>query len=149
MRIAYEPLEGKLDTIDDDKRDQLGEILNLDFSDMKQKFTTDKEMIGWTPEAFDAAEVLYKNFLYLNLKYGGEGQLPPSRDVDDFWHGHILDTTRYANDCDRIFGNMLHHNPYFGIASKTDAKALNTSFERVQDLHAQEFGAPLYEVRDI
>src|SRR5687767_9924066 len=62
---------------------------------------------------------LYRNFLYLNKKYGKERQLPPSEDVDQFWHNHILDTEKYRADCDAIFGHYLHHYPYLGIDGNT------------------------------
>jgi hypothetical protein len=29
--------------------------------------------------------------------------MPPTKDIDMFWHAHILDTYQYEADCDRIY----------------------------------------------
>ncbi|AVX05980.1 hypothetical protein MXMO3_03477 (plasmid) [Maritalea myrionectae] len=147
MEVEYTPLEEKLTGIEPHSKSGLKAILDLDFTDQKNKFVSDPDFIGWTEENIDFAEFFYKNFLFLNLKYGGSGHLPPSTDIDDFWHGHISDTRRYAPDCERIFGYFLHHNPYFGIGTQKDQKLLTDSFERTQELHCKEFGAEIFEVR--
>ena len=36
--------------------------------------------------------------------------MSPSIAVDQMWHQHILDTRRYAADCEAC-GGMMHHNP--------------------------------------
>ncbi len=55
----------------------------------------------------------YKNFLFLKKKYGNEYALPPSIEIDEFWHNHILHahTHKYHQDCLFIFGEYLHHQP--------------------------------------
>lgn len=53
----------------------------------------------------DAVEAQYREFLRI-----GAGQ-PPSEAVDRFWHAHILDTKKYAQDCHHLFGRFLHHMP--------------------------------------
>lgn len=35
----------------------------------------------------------------------------PSRAVDEAWHGFILCTRRYADFCERAYGQFLHHHP--------------------------------------
>jgi len=45
----------------------------------------------------------YKNYLYLLIKYGDHFKLPPSEDIDDFWHNHILDTKAYLDFCHVLF----------------------------------------------
>lgn len=35
----------------------------------------------------------------------------PTVDIDDVWHLHVLDTSRYMKDCEAIFGEYLHHTP--------------------------------------
>ena len=32
-------------------------------------------------------------------------------DVDEFWHQHILDTRKYRDDCENIFGHYMDHTP--------------------------------------
>lgn len=147
MEIHYVSLHSKLDTIDSSIKSGLEGILELDFTNQKDKFVVDPDFHGWTKENIEFAELLYKNYLYLCLKYPNVERLPPSIDVDDFWHGHILDTRRYSDDCKKIFGRMLHHNPYFGYGSVTAKAELTDGFEVTQELHEQEFGAPIFEVR--
>lgn len=37
--------------------------------------------------------------------------LSPSPIVDHVWHLHILDTVRYAEECKRLCGHVIDHNP--------------------------------------
>ena len=84
----------------------------------------------------------------MKKKYAAEcGMLPPSEEVDEFWHNHILDTRKYKQDCEQIFGFYLEHYPYFGIDGKTNRQDLDNAFAVVQRLHHQEFGDYIYEVR--
>src|SRR5882672_8892843 len=62
----------------------------------------------------DVAERDYRRFLTLHLRYP-DRTLVPSALLDLVWHYHILDTRKYMEDCERIFGYYLHHDPYFGI----------------------------------
>lgn len=81
----------------------------------------------------------YKNFLFLK-KYGKEYEIPPSLDIDEFWHYHILDTEKYEQDCQAIFGYYLDHYPYFGIDANSNRQDLDNAFQTVQELHFKEFG---------
>lgn len=147
MQVKYKSLQTKLNKADEKIKLGIKEILALDFSAQKNKFVIDPDFHGWTEDNIDFGELLYKNYLYLCLKYQDGRHLPPSTDIDDFWHGHILDTRRYSYDCNKIFGRILHHNPYFGFGSTQDVNALSDSFDEIQKLHTAEFGAPIYEVR--
>jgi hypothetical protein len=61
--------------------------------------------ILWTDKAFDEAVIYYKNFLWLLRKYHDKYEyIPPSIEIDEIWHHHILDTTKYHKDMDDIFG---------------------------------------------
>ncbi len=69
---------------------------------------------GWDHDtAFEIAG-MYRAFLYLCKHYPKEIIVPP-REVDEFWHLHILDTRNYHTDCQKIFGYYLHHFPYAGL----------------------------------
>jgi len=54
----------------------------------------------------------YRQFLHLIVCNRYNTVVPRSRDLDDFWHEHILDTTWYAEDCNTILGSFIHHNPH-------------------------------------
>lgn len=75
--------------------------------------------------------------------------MPPSEEVDEFWHNHILDTQKYHQDCDMIFGKYLHHYPYFGIDDKSNELDLQKAFDHMQELHKKEFGDCIYRVRSL
>lgn len=113
-------------------------IDSIDFSRVIEKMV---KHLGWLREDANKTCQYYRNYLFLNIKYGQEYKfIPPSEDIDEFWHNHILDTESYAQDCQKIFGEFFHHYPYFGIDGKTDFKCLYDAFEQTQKLHFQEFG---------
>ena len=92
-------------------------------------------------------EKLYKNFLFLSFKYKDKKEIAPSEDVDLFWHEHILDTKKYAEDCNSIFGEIRHHYPYAGLpGAEIDKTKLKSIFNETQELHKKEFGYYMYDV---
>lgn len=117
-------------------------IARLDLDCIKVKLMDRVEGMGWSRDEVDDVELKYKRFLYLNARYP-DSSIVPTKQIDKFWHFHILDTEKYANDCTTIFGYFLHHFPYLGMRSSEDAKRLATLFANTQDLYLQEFGASL------
>jgi len=115
-------------------------IQALDLDPIKLKLMDPAEGHGWSREYADSMEVGYKRFLTLSVTHAEE-TLAPSKDVDRFWHGHILDTLKYAEDCERIFGHFLHHFPYFGMRGAEDAANLAKAAENTRRLYRQEFGS--------
>jgi len=113
-------------------------IENLDFSQVKGKLMLPlPEGRGWTQEQADAAETWYKRFLTLHVLYPNHRNVPNSP-IDAFWHGHILDTRKYAQDCESMFGRMFHHYPYFGLNG--DATDRDRCFKETMCLYEVEFG---------
>jgi hypothetical protein len=121
----------------------------LDLTPIKFKATRseDGDGYGWSPQYADQMELAYKRYLILHAKYP-EMTLAPERDIDRFWHMHILDTRKYAADCEATFGHFLHHFPYLGLRGEGDEQALQDAFEAMQRLYAQEFGEPMVVQRD-
>lgn len=115
-------------------------IFSLDLDPIKFKLMDSKEGHGWTREKADRLELEYRRFLALTAKYPEE-VIAPSTEVDKFWHGHILDTMKYAEDCQRVFGYFLHHFPYFGMRDAEDAANLADAAATTRRLYEQEFGA--------
>ncbi|WP_029050207.1 hypothetical protein [Cupriavidus sp. amp6] len=116
-------------------------IDTLDFSRMKAKLLQ-QQHARWTPESLEHAESGYRQFLKLAAKYPDTPAVP-SEQVDAFWHAHILDTRRYASDCERIFGYVLHHNPYVGIDGPEDEVRLMEMAATSDALSMHEFGSTL------
>jgi hypothetical protein len=116
------------------------EIEALDLGPVKFKLMDCEEGEGWSREFVEHMETQYKRYLTLVAKYPREA-IAPDKDVDKFWHAHILDTRKYIDDCERVFGFYLHHFPYFGMRGAEDAAALAGAGERTRELYAAEFGA--------
>lgn len=111
----------------------------MDLDPIKFKLMDADEGQGWSREQVDRIEIAYRRFLTLLVKYP-ESTIAPSKEVDKFWHGHILDTMKYADDCQQVFGYFLHHFPYFGMRDSEDATALQEAGQEMQRLYAREFG---------
>ena len=122
--------------------------MNLNLDPMKIKLMIEDDGPCWTREQCNAAEKWYKRFLILNLLYPDKS-IVPSKEIDEMWHYHILDTEKYAEDCQDTFGYFLHHFPYFGMRGEEDAKKLQSSFLETQELYIKEFGEPLAELRRV
>lgn len=112
----------------------------LDLGPIKFKLMDREEGAGWSREFVEHMEVQYKRYLTLVAKYPHE-TIAPAKDVDRFWHAHILDTRKYMDDCKRVFGFYLHHFPYFGMRGPDDAAALARAGERTRQLYEADFGA--------
>ena len=114
------------------------DITNLDFTMIKLKLQDEEEGQGWNPEECNQIEEEYKRFLALKRLYP-QKDIVPNRSVDVFWHQHILDTEKYAQDCEIIFGYFLHHYPYFGMNGDQDKQNLYDAFEETKELYREHF----------
>jgi len=118
-------------------------IEELDLELIKVKLMDKEEGLGWSSDRCDEAEKWYKRFLYLHKK-NPSSPLVPVNDMDRFWHQHILDTEKYAKDCDKIFGYFLHHFPYFGMRGGEDAANLKRAAEETSNIFEKEYGESPY-----
>src|SRR3989338_8687 len=119
-------------------------IYAIDFSQIIDRMVKKNK---WKRKDVLTACDLYKNFLFIKKKYSQDEPLPPSEDIDEFWHNHILDTQKYKQDCDRIFGHYLDHYPYLGMDGKTTEADATRFIEKTQELHHKEFGIYIYNIR--
>ena len=114
----------------------------LDLDPIKLKLMDSEEGPGWTRAYADRVELAYRRFLILLARFPQE-TIAPTKDVDRFWHAHILDTMKYAEDCERAFGHFLHHFPYFGMRGEQDAADLAAAAARTHAIYEREFGEPM------
>ncbi|NJN86389.1 MAG: hypothetical protein HC881_08865 [Leptolyngbyaceae cyanobacterium SL_7_1] len=70
-------------------------------------------------------------------------QLVPPDDIDQVWHYHILDTQKYATDCQHLFGYFIHHFPYLGTRGEYDRQDWYCAYTLTQLLFRQQFGVEL------
>lgn len=122
-------------------------LAQLDLGPIRYKLVFDADTSPWTLERVNVAEKQYRAYLTLALMFP-ERSLVPSKEIDAFWHQHILDTEKYAQDCELIFGHFLHHFPYFGIRGKKDAASLEESFRETKALFIEHFGIDITQSVD-
>jgi hypothetical protein len=120
-------------------------IADLDLDPIKVKLMHKESGEGWTLEYANTIEFEYRRFLYLMKKFPNE-PAAPLFDVDVFWHYHILDTMKYAVDCDSVFGYFLHHFPYVGLRDEDDEVTHQRAGIRMQELYEGTFDEPYLRV---
>jgi hypothetical protein len=97
---------------------------------------------GMTLAEADDLIARYRCYLKLCAWFPGE-QIVPSADIDRAWHAHILDTEKYAADCDRVLGYFLHHFPYLGMRGEDDTRNWHAAYEATRELFAVYFGVSM------
>ncbi|MFN3181083.1 MAG: glycine-rich domain-containing protein [Nannocystaceae bacterium] len=114
------------------------DILALELERIVNKLAGQPE---WNMTRARQAELAYRRFLQLRSLYP-TCSLVPTRDIDEMWHGHILDTRAYAADCDRLFGGFMHHCPAW---DGEDRAELDAAFAVTRALWMRAFGEELAE----
>ena len=112
-------------------------IRYLDLSPVKAKMLHPETESDWTEEQFSAAEQEYKKFLTLHLYYP-DAVLVPTKNIDEVWHNHILNTVKYQKDCQDLFGSYMHHDPNFGLG-EDDADQLTDFYNTTSELYSEHF----------
>lgn len=115
-------------------------VQELDLDCIKVKLMHAEEGDGWTRNTADRIEREYRRFLILTL--ARPEPIVPSKDIDEFWHAHILDTRKYMDDCETICGEYIHHFPYFGMRGDDDAINLQNCFATTKEVYEQVFEEP-------
>ena len=115
---------------------------NLDLEPIVVKVMDAEKSNGWTSDFTYRVAEEYRHFFLLCLERRQEINhlIVPSKQVDTFWHLHILDTQKYIEDCRNCFGSILHHFPYFGIRGNQDAINLREAYYKTLILYRSKFG---------
>jgi len=117
------------------KIDEAMAVVNsLKFNQMNNKLINE---YGWSKEDISLGNKSYKRYLVLSACYP-ELKLVPTVKLDEYWHMHILDTKKYMEDCQLVFGRYMHHYPYFGIEG--DGDYANKCFILTKKLFIKHFG---------
>jgi len=119
-------------------QDLLKRIASIDLECIKIKLMHSEDGVSWSRSQADQVERLYRRFLYMVVQC--DKRIVPTKLVDKFWHAHILDTEKYAEDCETAFGYFIHHFPYFGLRGAEDKTALHRAFQEVCSLYMTLFG---------
>lgn len=121
-----------------------GNLEALDLEPIAQRLMHPEDGQGWSREQVERAIARYKMFLNLVYLYPNSG-IVPTREIDVVWHYHILDTRKYACDCEWLFGYFVHHNPNLDSRSEPDKLALEKAFSDTKTLFAEHFSLLLTE----
>lgn len=97
----------------------------------------------WDLNRAEAAVRNYKRYMAVTKALGGV-QLVPNGDIDEIWHMHILDTREYMKDCNELFGEYLHHFPYFGMLDQENHQQWLDVQSKSESLWQELFGEALY-----
>ena len=120
-------------------------IDQLDLDPIKVKLMDSEEGYGWSRALADTVERQYRQFLKLLASHSSESVVP-TQHIDKFWHAHILDTHKYAEDCQNIFGRFIHHFPYFGMRGEQDKRNLRSASKRTHAIVAKIFGNDSWKI---
>ena len=120
-------------------------LQDLDWGPIAYKLIYPESGQGWTQEQTKRAISRYIIFLTLKHLYPNVG-IVPTQEIDQVWHTHILDTAKYAQECQQVFGYFLHHFPYMGMRGETDRKNWQSAFAQTKSLFAEHFGVSMAEI---
>jgi hypothetical protein len=103
-------------------------IDSLDFTFLEERMG---RKFDWSVQRIKNAIQRYKQYLYIvSIE---NKPVSPTSDVDEVWHQHILHTRLYEEHCKKIYGKMLHHQPF-------STKELN---KKAEAAHLSKLG-PIY-----
>lgn len=94
--------------------------------------------LGLDEESAAKAEDLYRKFLTLRHRYPASRHVPP-KIADEVWHNHIMHTKQYLADCEKLFGDVLHHVPEL----EGDQSSHLRDYDQTVKHYKQEFGVEL------
>jgi hypothetical protein len=97
------------------------------------------KQLHWSREQIEVAIARYLAFLFLTNQYP-KIPLVPTVEIDQVWHCHILDTSKYAADCQTLFNRFIDHFPYFGVRGACDRQSQLRAYALTQALMRNHFG---------
>ncbi|MFB2834494.1 glycine-rich domain-containing protein [Floridanema evergladense] len=120
-------------------------LKSLDLGPIAYKLMHRDEGLGWTKVRTKQAIARYLMFLILIYLYPNQ-PIVPTAEIDQVWHQHILDTDKYAADCQMLFGEFIHHFPYYGLRGKGDRQNWQQDFARTKLLFQKHFATDIDEL---
>lgn len=126
------------------KTDKVVQLINeLDLEPIAYKLVhPEPGETGMTIGEADEAVSLYRMSLKIIALHPGKS-IVPTKLIDEVWHTHMLDTRKYAEDCEAIFGRFLHHFPYLGLRGEEDIQKWQAAFSETRSFFLDHFGVEL------
>lgn len=113
-------------------------IAAIDLEPIKVKLCFAEDGTSVDRATADRMELQYRRYLFLAVTHTNKS-LVPTRDIDTFWHTHILDTAKYREDCQMTFSFFLDHFPYFGLRGEEDRATWSGALAETASLYEQTF----------
>lgn len=88
----------------------LEKLESLDLEQISHKLLHSEPSQGWTQSQVERAIADYKIFLYLLYLYPN-GAILPTQQIEAVWRQHVLDTDKYAQDGQWLFGYFVPYYP--------------------------------------
>ena len=115
----------------------------LDLQPVAKKLMSFDNRHGWTAQQTELAISLYKMFLCLHFLFP-DIELVPSKEIDEVWHTHILlNTYQYIQDCQELFGYILHH--YSPVDETSEQYQHHETAREVTKLLLELFGVSILQ----
>lgn len=97
----------------------------------------------WTQAQRERSLERYLRWLALKQQHP-TARLAPTRDIDLFWHLHMLSPVAYHRDCQRLFGRLLDHDGGFG-KGEGELEQLGVVFTETTRLWERAYNEPYGE----
>jgi hypothetical protein len=120
-----------------DLQNAISRVEEIDLSPILWKLKNPVRGLPMSDDEIRSAETLYRQWLALNIIYPNKS-IVPNDIVDTVWHTHILDTAKYAEDCQLLFGKFMHHYPY---TDWLDAEMHQIKWEQTKELWLMHFNS--------
>lgn len=119
----------------------VGSLVSVDL--VRASYRSDDFPQDWTENQRQRSQQRYERWLRLKQMYPRQ-RLAPTRDIDLFWHLHMLAPVAYHRDCMRNFGRLMDHDGGFG-KGEGEASRLREVFLATGALWEQVYGEPYGE----
>jgi hypothetical protein len=107
---------------------------------MRQIVARAADRNGWDRRQTEEAVREYRRYLLLRYLHPGIRIAGINREADLLWHEHIIDTDKYRQDCERIFGGVLAHEPFYDEPDFPPEQ--DPALQDASRIYQQEFGPP-------
>ena len=110
-----------------------------DFSRVRSRLKRDH---NYNDDYIARMEEEYKKFIALCASSRTTG-LGIARELDEFWHAHLMFTKDYESMCDQVKGSFIHHNPADEEESDGSRKQkVLVGYTKTYELYVNSFGDP-------
>ena len=116
--LTIHPSENAM--VSDEEIAEIGRTIDLSFVVSKAK-----EKYQWADQHASEAMHLYLSGLYICRNYPKRCFAAISHSGDAIWHQHIIDTQKYADDCNILLWRFLSRQPIYGNPSGDDDRVYN------------------------